>query len=323
MIELLQFRHSPYNEKIRWALDLKRVPHRRRSLLPGPHMGVVKKLTGHTQTPVLVLEDGSVVAGSARIVEWLERQHPEPRLLPDAPADREQALAIQQRFDDDITPRIRRSVLDALLRRPRYFAAVFAEAESPLKQRLYSFIVPLAAPVVRKGNGITGAAAVADGIAAAHEALDFVAAQAKGQRLPGRRPFRHRRHHRRDHAGHRGATGQLADAKPATGRSTVRGADRALPRASGSAVGARHLRPAPCRQRRLRRTQPVLTSARRNAAAAFRGRRRGPRHSPAYRGRQSWRAFRPASAACHPSGARSTACASAPPTALRRRCGQR
>jgi hypothetical protein len=27
MIELLQFRHSPYNEKVRWALDLKRVPH--------------------------------------------------------------------------------------------------------------------------------------------------------------------------------------------------------------------------------------------------------------------------------------------------------
>jgi glutathione S-transferase len=51
MIELLQFRHSPYNEKVRWALDLKRVPHRRRSLLPGPHMGVVKKLTGRATSP--------------------------------------------------------------------------------------------------------------------------------------------------------------------------------------------------------------------------------------------------------------------------------
>jgi len=40
MIELLQFRHSlsPSNEKLRWALDIKRVPHRRRSLLPGPHL---------------------------------------------------------------------------------------------------------------------------------------------------------------------------------------------------------------------------------------------------------------------------------------------
>ena len=178
MIELLQFRHSPYNEKVRWALDLKRVPHTRRSLLPGPHMGVMKKLTGRTQTPALVMEDGTAIDGSARILDWLEQHHPEPRLIPDDPAEREQVMSIQRRFDDDITPRIRRAVLDALLRRPRYFAAVFGEAESPLKQRFYSLIVPLAAPVVRKGNGITGAAAVADGIAAGHEAMDFVAAQA-------------------------------------------------------------------------------------------------------------------------------------------------
>ena len=25
-MELMQFRYSPYNEKVRWALDLKRVP---------------------------------------------------------------------------------------------------------------------------------------------------------------------------------------------------------------------------------------------------------------------------------------------------------
>ena len=188
MIELLQFRHSPYNEKVRWALDLKRVPHHRRSLLPGPHMGVVKKLTGRTQTPVLVLDDGTAIAGSARILDWLEQQHPEPRLLPDDPAQREQALAIQRRFDEDITPRIRRAVLDALLRRPRYFAAVFGEAETPLKQRLYSLIVPLAAPMVRKGNGISGPQAIADGIAAGHEALDFVtrADKANGYLVGGR-----------------------------------------------------------------------------------------------------------------------------------------
>lgn len=180
MIELYQFRHSPYNEKVRWALDLKRVPHRRRSLLPGPHMGVVKKLTGRTQTPVLVAADGSIIDGSARILDWLEQHYPQPRLMPDDPAEREQALRLQQRFDDDITPRIRRAVLDALLRRPRYFAAIFAEAETPLRQRLYSLIVPLAAPVVRKGNGISGAAAIADGIAAGHEALELVAAAGGG-----------------------------------------------------------------------------------------------------------------------------------------------
>ena len=84
MIELLQFRHSPYNEKVRWALDLKRVPHRRRSLLPGPHMAKVKKLTRQTATPVLI-NDGEVITGSACILDWLEARYPEPRLIPAAP----------------------------------------------------------------------------------------------------------------------------------------------------------------------------------------------------------------------------------------------
>ena len=53
MLELLQFRYSPYNEKVRWALDVKRVAHRRRSLLPGPHIVQVRRHTGRTSTPCL------------------------------------------------------------------------------------------------------------------------------------------------------------------------------------------------------------------------------------------------------------------------------
>jgi glutathione S-transferase len=249
MIELLQFRHSPYNEKVRWALDLKRLPHRRRSLLPGPHMGVVKKLTGRTQTPVLRLDDGSVIAGSSLILDWLEQQHPEPRLMPDDAAQHEQVLAIQRRFDEDITPRIRRAVLDALLRRPRYFAAVFGEAETPLKQRLYSLIVPLAAPLVRKGNGISGAAAIADGIAAGFEGAG--PCRGGGSGLPRRRPLRPRRHHCCRNLGDTGAPGQFTDAKPATGGRRVRETDRAFPRPPRRRLGTPHLRRSPWRQRRL------------------------------------------------------------------------
>ncbi len=176
MLELLQFRHSPYNEKVRWALDLKRVPHRRRSLLPGPHMGVVRRLTGRTGTPVLV-HDAGALDGSARILEWLDAHAGAPPLLPADAGLREEALRIQRLFDDDLTPRIRRTVLDALLRNPQYFARVFADGSPRLKQLAYACTVPLAAPLVRKGNGISGAAAIADGHAAAMEALDLVNAR--------------------------------------------------------------------------------------------------------------------------------------------------
>ena len=133
MLELLQFRHSPYNEKVRWALDLKRVPHRRRSLLPGPHMRVVKRLTGRTTTPVLV-HDGGAIDGSAQIIEWLEGQYPSPALLATDSAQREEALRIQRWFDDNITPRMRRTVLDALLQQPSMFARAFADGAPTLKR---------------------------------------------------------------------------------------------------------------------------------------------------------------------------------------------
>ena len=107
MLELLQFRHSPYNEKVRWALDIKHVPHVRRSLLPGPHLAVVKKLTGRTTTPVLLAE-GQAIDGSARIIDWLEARYPDPPVLPAHATERAEALRIQSWFDDDLTPRMRR-----------------------------------------------------------------------------------------------------------------------------------------------------------------------------------------------------------------------
>lgn len=178
-IELVQFRYSPYNEKVRWALDLKQVPHVRRTVLPGPHFAAVRRLTGRTRTPVLVHE-GQALDQSSDILAWLDAQYPVPALLPTDPALREQALRMQAWFDDDITPRIRCAVLDVLLRDPRDFARIFGAGLPAWKQRLYALVVPLAAPVVRRGNGITGVASVQDGRRAIGEAMDFVAEHTAG-----------------------------------------------------------------------------------------------------------------------------------------------
>ncbi|MEE8556725.1 MAG: glutathione S-transferase N-terminal domain-containing protein [Myxococcota bacterium] len=76
--ELLQFPYSHFNEKARWALDLKRVPHTRRSLLPGPHAVTVQRLTGQTTVPVLRLGE-EIIDGSARIIDTLEKHWPGER----------------------------------------------------------------------------------------------------------------------------------------------------------------------------------------------------------------------------------------------------
>ncbi|MCW5749258.1 MAG: glutathione S-transferase [Alphaproteobacteria bacterium] len=175
-VELVQFRYSPYNEKVRWALDVKRVPHLRRSLMPGPHRGTVGKLTGQTATPILRIGQ-SWTHGSARILDELERRWPAPALMPADTAQRAAALEVQRRFDEDWGPRIRRSVLAAAMTDLGYFRDIFAEGQSAPARLVYRALLPFALGLVRKGNGISGPEAIADGDRATLEALDFVAAQ--------------------------------------------------------------------------------------------------------------------------------------------------
>ena len=78
--ELWQFTSSHFNEKARWALDFKRVPHIRHSMIPGFHVATVKRMTGKTHVPVLKL-NGTAVSDSSRIIEALEHAYPDPRAL--------------------------------------------------------------------------------------------------------------------------------------------------------------------------------------------------------------------------------------------------
>src|SRR6266542_2575268 len=85
---------SHYNEKARWALDYKRIPHLRRAAIPGRHEAIAEKLTGARTFPVLVL-GGEAIGDSTRIIEALERRHPEPPLYPADPDKRRRALEIE------------------------------------------------------------------------------------------------------------------------------------------------------------------------------------------------------------------------------------
>ena len=97
---------SHYNEKARWALDFKQVPHVRRAVTPGRHDRVAKKLWGGTTLPVLVL-DGDAIGDSTRIIEALERDHPDPPLYPADKAERQRALKLEDFFDEQLGPHAR------------------------------------------------------------------------------------------------------------------------------------------------------------------------------------------------------------------------
>src|SRR5215468_6470913 len=85
---LWQFRHSHFNEKVRWALDWKGIAHVRRSLVAGPHIPRVLWLTGQKQVPALVL-DGEVLHDSTQIIAALENRWPTPALYPADGAERQ------------------------------------------------------------------------------------------------------------------------------------------------------------------------------------------------------------------------------------------
>jgi len=115
---------SPYNEKVRWALDHKGVPHRRRAATPGRHQAIARKLSGGRTLPVLLL-DGRAIGDSTAIIAALERCHPDPPLYPADPAQRRRALALEDFFDEELGPHSRRLVLHHMLPEPDLFLGAF------------------------------------------------------------------------------------------------------------------------------------------------------------------------------------------------------
>jgi glutathione S-transferase len=115
---------SHYNEKARWALDYKGIPHVRRAVEPGRHRAIARKLTGGTTFPVLVL-DGEAIGDSTRIIEALELRHPDPPLYPANPQSRRRALELEDSFDEQLGPYTRLLAVHHALADPDLFLGMF------------------------------------------------------------------------------------------------------------------------------------------------------------------------------------------------------
>jgi glutathione S-transferase len=145
---LLHFRVSHYNEKVRWALDHKRIPHVRVACVPGFHVPQVRWLTGQQRLPVLRL-DGCVLTGSKHILGEIERLHPEPPLYPQDPAARRRALAIEAYFDEQVAPEVRRLFWAAYIERPADCARMACDGFGPATRIAWRALFPLMRPLFR------------------------------------------------------------------------------------------------------------------------------------------------------------------------------
>jgi glutathione S-transferase len=86
-LELIELYPSPFSERVRWVLETKRLPYRRRSYQPLVGEAELRETTGLSTVPVL-LAGGEVIGDSNTAVDWIEVHHSSPELLPTDAAQR-------------------------------------------------------------------------------------------------------------------------------------------------------------------------------------------------------------------------------------------
>jgi len=106
---LWHFPVSHFNEKARWALDFKRIPHVRKALSLD-YLPRALWATGKPTLPILFLA-GKAIGDSTRILEALERSNPEPALYPSDPAERRRAVELEDFFDAELGHQLRAAML--------------------------------------------------------------------------------------------------------------------------------------------------------------------------------------------------------------------
>ncbi|HXF31240.1 MAG TPA: glutathione S-transferase family protein [Solirubrobacterales bacterium] len=168
---LWQLAISHYSEKVRWALDHKRVPHRRRTAMPGLHIPIALWRSGGATTTFPILELGDErLADSTAAIAALERRHPERPLYPADPGERRRAIELEEYFDEGLGPAVRLLPLHHLSSDPELLGEFASHAVPPPLSRAR----PLLAAYARVYSGARFGAA--DAAAAARAGAEILAA---------------------------------------------------------------------------------------------------------------------------------------------------
>ncbi len=81
-MKLISATPSPYARKVRIALAEKSVPFELQTEVPWNEETSLPQHNPLEKLPVLILDDGATIWESSYILEWIERKHPHPPLLP-------------------------------------------------------------------------------------------------------------------------------------------------------------------------------------------------------------------------------------------------
>lgn len=141
-MELLEFPHSHYCEKARWALDHKGIPFQATAIMPGYHVRTVRKIAPKTSVPVLI--DGEkVVQGSSEIIDYLEQKHPNDSLTPKDTEQHNACLEIERNADKRLGIPLRQILYSGLLPHTRFIRHCFTHPMPGHKQLIFTMLYPL------------------------------------------------------------------------------------------------------------------------------------------------------------------------------------
>ena len=165
-MELLTIPFSHYNERARWAMAHHRVVAHERRYLPMLHRAAVARVVPKAQrladrtgsglsTPVLVLDDGTVINDSTKIVRWVDATYgtPETTLYP--AAGRESIVALEERFHDDIGRDTRFLAYWFILRDGPAFAELVRHNVARWQRAVFALGAPMAKAAMRRGFALT------------------------------------------------------------------------------------------------------------------------------------------------------------------------
>ena len=112
-------------------------------------MPTIKRISGQTQVPVLQL-NGTAIADSTRIIEALERAYPQPALYPRDATERQRALDLEDYFDEELGPYLRRWIFHLVLPHPEFVRATFISHASATARFAHRAMSPLLGSVMRR-----------------------------------------------------------------------------------------------------------------------------------------------------------------------------
>jgi glutathione S-transferase len=152
--KLVTITFSHYCDKARWALDRAGIPFEEDGHLP-VFAWIAAYRAARSKTVPILVDGATVLRDSTDIVAWADAQSP-GCLLPTDPAERADALALEDTFDRDLGPATRRWAYSQMLAEPRLLS--YIAVRTPRWETIaLRFTRPLVMAMIARGLEVTPA----------------------------------------------------------------------------------------------------------------------------------------------------------------------